>query len=86
VAVQRRMRGRLPPRDPTDPSRLAPVLRAVGAELDRQPEQRFRLAVTQGAVVVQGTRGYQRTLALDALEWLLRAALDRRTPDLYDPD
>jgi hypothetical protein len=36
ISVQRELRGRTPPRDPTDLNRLSPVLRAVGAELDRQ--------------------------------------------------
>ena len=86
IEVQRQMRGHLPARDPLDLSRLSPVLRAVGMELDRQPPQRFRLAVTYGAVVVEGSRGYQRTLALDALTRLLAVALDRRTSPLSDHD
>jgi hypothetical protein len=78
IAVQRELRGRTPPRDPKDVSRLSPVLRAVGAELDRQQQPRYRLAVTQGAVVIEGSKGYRRTLALDVLADLLDAALGRR--------
>ncbi len=78
IAVQRELRGRTPPRDPTDLNRLSPVLRAVGAELDWQAQPRYRLAVTQGAVVIEGSRGYRRTLALDVLSALLEAAIGRR--------
>jgi hypothetical protein len=86
IAVQRQLRGRVPPRDPTDIHRLSPVLRAVGAELDRQQQPRYRLAVTRGAVVIEGSRGYRRTLALDTLAELLHAALRRREPTSPDDD
>jgi hypothetical protein len=79
IAVQRELRGRTPPRDPTDLSRLSPVLRAVGAELDRQAQPRYRLAVTKGAVVIEGSKGYRRTLSLDVLTALLEGALGRRS-------
>jgi hypothetical protein len=78
IAVQRELRGRTPPRDPTDLNRLSPVLRAVGAELDRQGQPRYRLAVTKGAVVIEGSRGYRRTLALDVLTALLEGAMGGR--------
>jgi hypothetical protein len=78
IAVQRELRGRTPPRDPTDLTRLSPVLRAVGAELDRQGQPRYRLAVTKGAVIIEGSRGYRRTLALDVLSALLEAAMGGR--------
>ncbi len=78
IAAQRRLRGRLPPRDPTDLSRLSPVLRAVGGELDRQERRAYRVAVAPGAVIITGSQGYRRTLALDALAALLRAALALR--------
>ena len=77
IAVQRELRGRTPPRDPTDLSRLSPVLRAVGAELDRQAQPRYRSAVTKGAVVIEGSKGYRRTLSLDVLSALLDGALGR---------
>jgi hypothetical protein len=79
IAVQRELRGRTPPRDPTDLTRLSPVLRAVGAELDRQGQPRYRLAVTKGAVVIEGSKGYRRTLALDVLTALLQGAMGHRT-------
>jgi hypothetical protein len=82
IAVQRELRGRTSPRDPTDLSRLSPVLRAVGAELDRQAQPRYRLAVTKGAVVIEGSRGYRRTLALDVLIALLESAMGARNLSL----
>jgi len=84
--VQRELRGRVPPRDPTDLNRLSAVLRAVGAELDRQQQPRYRLAATKGAVIIEGTKGYRRTLALDVLTDLLRAALGRRGLALVESD
>ncbi len=86
IAVQRELRGRTPDRDPADLNRLSPVLRAVGAELDRQQQPRYRLAVTQGAVVIEGSKGYRRTLALDVLTELLHGALGRRTFGFVDAD
>jgi hypothetical protein len=86
IAVQRELRGRTPPRDPTDLTRLSPVLRAVGAELDRQGQPRYRLAVTKGAVIIEGSRGYRRTLALDVLSALLEAAMGGRTLSLVQGD
>lgn len=86
IAVQRELRGRVPPRDPTDLNRLSAVLRAVGAELDRQQQPRYRLAATKGAVIIEGTKGYRRTLALDVLTDLLRAALGRRGLVLVESD
>jgi hypothetical protein len=82
IAVQRELRGRTPPRDPTDLNRLSPVLRAVGAELDRQAQPRYRLAVTKGAVVIEGSRNYRRTLSLDVLSALLEAAMGSRNVSL----
>ena len=84
IDVQRQLRGQLPPRDPVDLTRLAPVLRAVGAELDRQQQPRYDLAVTQGAVIIEGSRGYRRTLAFDVLAELLEAAIRSRGPSSVD--
>jgi hypothetical protein len=86
IAVQRELRGRTPSRDPTDLTRLSPVLRAVGAELDRQAQPRYRLAVTQGAVIIEGSRGYRRTLALDVLSALLEAAMGSRNLSLVQAE
>ena len=86
VAVQRALRGGMPPRDPTDLTRLSPVLRAVGAELDRQAQPRYRLAVTKGAVLIQGSRGYRRTLTLDVLAALLAAAIGHRNLSLVQTE
>ena len=84
--MQRELRGRTPPRDPTDLSRLSSVLRAVGAELDRQAQPRYRLAVTKGAVVIEGSRNYRRTLALDVLSTLLKAAMGSRNLSLVQAE
>jgi hypothetical protein len=84
IDVQRQLRGQLPPRDPVDLTRLSPVLRAVGAELDRQQQPRYDLAVTQGAVIIEGSRGYRRTLAFDVLAELLEGAIRSRGPSSVD--
>ncbi len=86
ISVQRELRGRTSSRDPADLTRLSPALRAVGAELDRQQQPRYRLAVTKGAVIIEGSHGYRRTLALDVLTALLEGALGRRNLPLVDPD
>ncbi|HLH23172.1 MAG TPA: hypothetical protein VK066_11655 [Chloroflexota bacterium] len=86
IAVQRELRGRTPARDPADLNRLSPVLRAVGAELDRQAQPSYRLAVTKGAVVIQGSRGYRRTLALDVLASLLQGAIGSRNLSLVQAE
>lgn len=86
IAAQRHLRGRLPPRDPLDLARLSPTLRAVGGELDRQQRRAYRVVVTPGAVIITGSGGYRRTLAVDALAALLRAALALRASEPREPD
>jgi hypothetical protein len=84
IAAQRQLRGHLPPRDPGDATALSSVLRAVGAELDRQRRAWYRLALTRGAVVIEGAHGYRRTLALEHLTALLQQALERRVLALVE--
>jgi PAS domain S-box-containing protein len=81
IAARAALRGMLPPADPALPDRYETRLRAVGAELDRQPLQAYELVLTPRTVDVESTTGYSRLFTTADLATLLReSAAHRPTP------
>src|SRR5688500_15584583 len=79
IAARAALRGMLPPADPTAPDRYETRLRAVGAELDRQPLQAYELVLTPRTVDVESTTGYSRLFTTADLATLLRHSAAHRT-------
>jgi hypothetical protein len=75
-------RGQVPPADPTAPTRFETLLRAVGAMLDAEPDQAYKLLVTTQQVVVDSGDGGAQVFTAPQLSALLRAAIyGRALPD-----
>ena len=78
IAARQALRGQVPPVDPTSTVLYETRLRAVGAELDREPPQAYELVITPRSVVVEGSAGYHRVFTLDELARLMQAGAGRR--------
>jgi hypothetical protein len=72
-------RGQVPPGDPTAPTRFETLLRAVGAMLDGEPEQAYKLVVTPDQVLVDSADGATQVFTAPQLSALLRAAIYGRS-------
>jgi hypothetical protein len=82
IAGRVALRGQVPPADPTAPTRFETLLRAVGAMLDVEPEQAYKLVVTTEQVVVDSGDGATQVYTAPQLTALLRAAIyGRGAPD-----
>jgi hypothetical protein len=82
IAGRVALRGQVPPADPTAPTRFETLLRAVGAMLDAEPEQAYKLLVTAEQVVVDSGDGAALVFTAPQLSALLRAAIyGRGAPD-----
>ena len=75
-------RGQVAPGDLTAPTRFETLLRAVGAMLDGEPEQAYKLVVTPDQVLVDSADGATQVFTAPQLSALLRAAIyGRSIPD-----
>jgi hypothetical protein len=81
IAARQALRGQVPAVDPTSAELFETRLRAVGAELDREPSQAYELVITPRSVVVEGSAGYHRVFTLDELGALMQAGAGRRQGD-----
>lgn len=82
IAGRVALRGQGVRTDPTAPSRFETLLRAVGAMLDVEPEQAYRLVVTPEQVIVDSADSGAQVFTAPQLSALLRAAIyGRQTPD-----
>jgi hypothetical protein len=80
-AARMALRGQMMPRtNPTALDRYEPRLRAVGAALDREPPQSYRIAVTPNVVVVEGSAGYRHGFTPAQLAALLQQTMSQRQP------
>jgi hypothetical protein len=78
IAGRVALRGHAPPADPAAPTRFETLLRAVGAMLDAEPDQAYKLLVTTETVVVDSGDGAALVFTAPQLSALLRAAIDGR--------
>jgi hypothetical protein len=75
IARRVALRGCVPRLDPTAPTRFETLLRAVGAMLDVEPDQSYRLLVTPDKVVVDDSNGASQVFTAPQLSALLRASI-----------
>src|SRR5439155_26508245 len=78
IAARQALRGQVPPIDPTSTELCETRLRAVGAELDREPPQSYELVITPRSVVVEGSAGYHLVFTLEELAALMQDGASRR--------
>ncbi len=79
IAAYTALRGQVPA-GPVAALRHEARLRAVGLELDAQPEQSYELAVMPRAILVEGAAGYHRVFTAEDLAALVAAAARQRQP------
>jgi hypothetical protein len=78
IAARTALRGQVPLEDLPWWERYEPRLRVVGADLDVEPRQSYRILVTRQTVVIEGSAGYYRVCTSEGLESQIQTFLAQR--------